>query len=332
MKKIIVLTLALILALSLAACSFEFGGGTSGGGDPTNSKPTSGDTAQTPDDTSEPPNGETTKPPTDPPSVGDPVAVNALVGTWWMRGWAEIYYWTFGTDGNFAYYVPTISPNVDYWDEYFIKGKYRVNGNAIEFYDCYFDSDHINQSVHAKNVKYFGDSERINMPQNKLLETPLKDPKKIDDFKILFEFFDALRLRIVSDRSGLHGYDSDFSYLDYNGNGHKVTIPTHSLPGLAWPKDKIPSGVPEYNDGRIRVVDTSRAGQVSIIVDRTTRDYFANYINNLILLGWKASFSDVWISDAMEGSGVSYLEKGKANISIESRGNNSFYISFWGSW
>ena len=52
MKKIMTLSLALILALSLAACSFEFGGGTSGGdNDPTNSKPQSGNSTNSPGET-----------------------------------------------------------------------------------------------------------------------------------------------------------------------------------------------------------------------------------------------------------------------------------------
>ena len=53
MKKIITLTLALILALSLVACSVEFGGGTSDG-DPTKSKPPSGNSTNSPGNTSGP--------------------------------------------------------------------------------------------------------------------------------------------------------------------------------------------------------------------------------------------------------------------------------------
>ena len=124
----------------------------------------------------------------------DVVSVKALAGTWWSRGWSEIFYYSFAEDGNFAYYVPTISPNVDYWNEFFIKGKYRVKGNVIECYNCQVDWHSGN---YIGDNKYFGVEERTNLPKNILLNTKLKDPKKIDNYSMLFEFFDPMRMRIV---------------------------------------------------------------------------------------------------------------------------------------
>ena len=324
MKKIITLTLALILAFSLAACSFEFGGGTSGGGDPTNSKPTSGDTAQTPGDTSKPPNGETSKPPTDPPSVGDPVAVNALVGTWGVRGYSTYYYWTFAEDGRFAYsYVSYVaSPRNRY--EQFIKGKYRANGSTIELYDCQYDYD----SGITADFKYFGTLLYNEFPSDILLVTPLKDAKKTDNFTVKFEFIDTMNLRIIIDRSMVDKYDMDFVYMD---KSHNVTIPTHSLPSVAWPKDLLPSECLEYVDGRIRKVDTtSNAGEVRITIDRTTKEAYIRYFERLVQSGWKDNNPDYLVSFKQGGSehGV-YLEMGKYNFKVQMKPNGTVELVYW---
>ena len=267
-----------------------------------------------------------------PSSTGnDAVSMNALIGLWWYRGWAEIYYWNFGEDGTFAYYVPTVSASVNYWNEYYLKGKYRVNGNVIECYDCYFDSY---SATTGRDAKYFNASERINLPENILLETPLKDPKKVDDFSILFEFIDSMQLRIVSDRSGIHGYDADFSYLDYNGNGHNVTIPTHTLPGFTWPKDKLPPDLPEYRNGRIRSVEpitnSSDGSTIRIYIDKTTREDGKNYIFNLIQQeGWERTWmSEAGLVDLIEGGGGFNLRKPGQYAAYFEVGETSFYLSF----
>ena len=75
MKKIFALNLILILALSLSACSFEFGGGTSGN-EPTGSKPQGGNSSQTPGDSSD------TSKPTDPLKRELTAEEKKLVGFW----------------------------------------------------------------------------------------------------------------------------------------------------------------------------------------------------------------------------------------------------------
>jgi len=276
---------------------------------------------------------ETPSETTSPETGDDAVSKNALVGVWVTTGWADVYWWEFGANGSFAYYRGTISGSVSYWDEYFLKGKYRVNGNTIEYYDCQFDSyeEHALSGNPARNHEYFDNSKRLDMPNNLLLDTPLQNPKNSNDLSVKFEFIGTMTLRIVKN-SGTLNMEYDDCDFDYHANSHDVTILAHSLPGVAWPKDKIPSMVPAYTDGRVRSVDdTTHAGEVAIIIDRTTRDCFANYINNLISLGWKASFDDVWTSDAMEG-GSSFLQNGNAKILIGLRGDSTLILSFFGSW
>ena len=262
-------------------------------------------------------------------TADDAISVKALAGTWWSRGWSELFYWSFGEDGNFAYYVPTISPNVGYWNEFFIKGKYRVKGNVIECYNCqcdYYSGDYIGDN------KYFGVSERSNLPDNILLETKLKDPQKIDNFSMLFEFFDAMRMRIVLDLSVIHNiehgdmhtYDADFNY---NSNNHNVEVPTHTIPGLAWPKNNtlIPAGTPEFSNGRIRAIDnTTFDYEIRIDIDRTTRAALMDYIDSLVQFGWirtgTTQTETIWIF---------YLEMGEYTLTIESENDYSFRLIFY---
>ena len=62
-------------------------------------------------------------------------------------------------------------------------------------------------------------------------------------------------------------------------DSHNVIIPTHSLPGVAWPVGELPADVLEYGGGRIRSMDsTSHSDEVVIYIDRTTREVHINYI------------------------------------------------------
>ena len=255
-----------------------------------------------------------------PASVGDPVSVKALVGTWWMIGWSDVYYWNFAMDGRFAYYIGTVA-NVSYWNEYFLKGKYRVNGIVIEFYDCQFDSY---SSPTGRNAKYFN-SDRYDMPKNLLLETSLVDPKNVDDFTVKFEFFNTTLMRIVTDGSTRtrENYDEDFTYSDY-GDGHNVTIPTHTIPAVEWPKDKLPPDLPEYQNGRVRSVEpitnSTNGSTVEIIIDKTTREDGKNYIYRLIQEeGWQLT---TWMNEA---SLIDFIESG-GGFSLRKPGQYSAYF------
>jgi len=219
------------------------------------------------------------KNPDDDPVVtgDDAVSVNALVGSWRVSINGFYIYWDFGKDGSFAYYVAnqrSVSANY----ESFTKGKFRVKGSVIELYNCQNDSESTGYSY-----KYFGDS-RSSIPANTLLNTPLKDAKKSNDFSMVFEFIDVMRLRIIIDLGNpIDKYDTRFTYRE---DKHNVTIPSHSLPGLAWPKNDIPSGVPEYSDGRIWKVETV-SGSIRIEIDRTTHADLLKYVNGLLQAGWK---------------------------------------------
>jgi len=277
MKKLLTLTLALILALSLASCTVEFGGGTSGGGNPTNSKPTSGNSTNSGGDTI--------------PTGDDAISMNALAGLWHTKGYIENYYWSFGADGRFAYYISGSRLVQDgllkpYASESYFKGSYRVNGNTIEFYNVQYDGF----SENYGSFKYFSD--QSGLTGDKLLDTPLQEPEKVDDFTSLFEFKNASRLRIVIDRGGLRdNYDWFFDYVGTRGN---ITIPSHSLPGSAWPRDELPPDLPEYRAGRIMSTKTSSQYYLNVVIDGSTREDFIDFVECMVQSGW------IWYSNSTE--------------------------------
>ena len=143
MKKIITLSLALILALSLAACSFEFGGGTSDS-DPPKSKRPSGNSTNSPGDTSDP----SQPPDTSKPSSGN--TATKLIGHWCLSSFPQSHqasYYSeasietmykehnntfieFKADGTYFLFHASVTAFTGSAIE---KGNYSVNGNLIHF-------------------------------------------------------------------------------------------------------------------------------------------------------------------------------------------------------
>ena len=83
-----------------------------------------------------------------PDSASDPE--NLLYGSWYcvdygVHGYRE-YYWSFGRDGRFAYYVAGLEPPQDGGEidgsvsEYYAQGSFRENSITIECYDIKADS------------------------------------------------------------------------------------------------------------------------------------------------------------------------------------------------
>jgi len=122
MKKVIILTLLLTLTFSLAACSFEFGGGTSDG-DPTNSKTPSGNSTNSPGYTSDPSKpSETSKT----PENND----TKLIGEWeWKQhvspGVFDTHYVSFRDNGTFIFSATGVG------SPYGLTGNYTVSGAWI---------------------------------------------------------------------------------------------------------------------------------------------------------------------------------------------------------
>ena len=313
MKKIITLTLALILALSLAACSFEFGGGTSGGGDPTNSKPMSGDTANSPGDT---PN----------PTDNDAISKNALAGIWGCRdGGGEHFYWDFKADGTFSYYKASTYSTNGLFTRYetYIKGKYRVKDYVIEFYDCQIDSHS------GASWKYSGVGSYLDLRFDMLpFEKPLENPKDRDGVSMLFEFIDSVTMRILSENNSIvwGNYDMDFQCI---ADSHNVAVPTHRIPvpDLAWPTDKLPPEVLAYTDGSIREIDdTSYSREVHIYVERTTREALISYGERLLQAGWERG----GFTDLLDGTGDTlWLDRGDIHLHLKMRRDDYVEIAFW---
>ena len=218
---------------------------------------------------------------TPPPSTGnDTVSMNALVGTWRVNNSGFYIYWEFGNDGRFAYFLGSSMVSSTRY-EFFTKGEFRVIESIIELYNC--QQDYYQGSSH----KYFGDS-RSSIPAKTLLNTPLQDSTGTNDFSVKFEFFDTMRLRIICDIDNpIDKYDTRFVY---RGDSHNIAIPTHVLPGLAWPKDELPTDIPEFVGGRIWKIE-STSGGLRIDIDRTTHAALANYVNLLLTSGWTYYYS-----------------------------------------
>ena len=168
--------------------------------------------------------------------------------------------------------------------------------------------------------KYFSVSERTDLPENILLSTPLIDPNVMDSFSMQFEFFDPVNIRIIIDMSERHDiergdmytYDGDFEYV-YE-NSRNVALPTHIIPGVAWPSysDLVPADAPEYTNGRIRAIDnTTFSHEMRIYIDRTTLMDFAEYLDNLLQDGWEPHGWANWnteeaLREGLSGEGGQY--------------------------
>jgi len=232
------------------------------------------------------------------PSVGDnAVFANALVGSWSRVGYNanRLPIWVFGTDGRFAYFVAK-SERADLGSGYlpshyesWTQGKYRVNGQVIELYDCMESSYFEYTTAQSDSWRYGFNAAGApeNIPANELLNGSPPEPLKIDNFTATFEFINDERLHLIFDYK-LDSYDADFNYMSGSRN---INVPTHTLPGFAWPKDSLPSVVPEYSDGRIRYLsnkidDFNGKWYVTMVIDRTTCGDVWNYTQQLMANGW----------------------------------------------
>jgi len=243
----------------------------------------------------------------------DVVSVKALVGGWfYYDGWSSAYLWKFDSGGNYARFKVSQSGftndvGTTWYSAYgnILTGKYRVNGYVIELYN----NQHSSQFAQDYNI---GSVPPHNIAVGKL--PPLNNPSPVGDFNLEFEFFDAMTLRVVSDRPVYDDYDGLFDY--YGENSHNVTIPTHQIPSKPWPKDLLPSDFPEYGSGgRVKNIVVDNAGNVMIYIDRTTLDTYVGYIYLLLQEGWYFKYSEETIEDVKKGYLVS-LKKGDQELIV----------------
>ena len=210
-----------------------------------------------------------------PPSGDAAAAMKALEGSWYYYdGWYTGHIWTFSADGRFAGLVASqvsYTNNVGtHWESayrHLLKGKYRINGCVIECYDCQISSDF------KMGVNPWAGT--INLTASELINTPLSDPDKTDNFSMEFEFYDAMTLRLVCKRSALDRYDEEFEY--YSGDSHDVTVPTFRIPAREWPEAFVKMGMPKYDDGRIRYagnrMNGDKVSEVNVEIDFSTPAY-----------------------------------------------------------
>jgi len=329
-KLLSLIMAAVMLTAALSACGSKENtggrlgdfvvGGTSSG-EPTDSKPPSGNSSQTHGDTSgtaQPPQSDApTKQPTAPLSVDDPASVKALAGSWFFKGTSESCAWVFSSDGIFATGFTSNSRAPEAYSttgtyEYTIKGKYRVNDYEIECYDCQISSTF----KQGMSGKYLTSDEAA-----KLLNAQLDKPVKCNNFTIQFEFYDAMNLRIVYNRIASDSYDT---IIPYNGTSHNVTVSTQLIPSKSWPKDLLPSDFPEYGTGgRVKDIVKEKTGNVMIYIDMTTLDAYVDYCNRLLQAGWSFSYSTETIEEVKKGYLVS-LKKGDQQLMVNGPTNNDY--------
>jgi len=138
-----------------------------------------------------------------------------------------------------------------------------------------------------------------------------------------------MHLRIVISQGIRDNYDTDFSYMD---DSHNVTIPTHSLPGVTWPENALPTDVLEYSGGRIRSIDTtSHSDEVVIYIDRTTREAHINYVTSLLQAGWIDKYEDEFedFKQGKEQTHGAYLYKGDYNLTVVYYGDGTGKIAYY---
>ena len=262
-----------------------------------------------------------------PTSIGDPVSVKALTGNWTRLGYNNSYrqpFWVFMADGRFAYYRAVNLggyPQEHY--EYWMQGKYRVNGTVIECYECKMSSYF---EYSTGSWRYF-DELPWELKNNELIVKSLPDPLAVANFNMQFEFFNAKRMRLVFDLGSDH-WDTDFVYI---GDKSNMDFPDHILPGLAWPSI-LPADIPVFNDGRIRTVEGNSlyGSGIHIAIDKTTVDAVWDYLVRLIAADWSwvgysfSSADDIedWFS---RGYSVN-VRKGKYNLGIDVNIDDCFVI------
>ena len=340
MSKLFALVLAAVMLTAvLSACEISIGnnesGGTSTPGAASNTAPTTsgGDTSES-SDTSKPNDPLDTSKPTEPPKVtgDDAISMNALAGSWyWHDGNSSVYIWIFDSVGNFIR-IKTTRVNWSNWNgstwaevtmdsasHSIIKGNYRIRGHIIEFF-----SNQVSRT-YSKEINPWGD--KNNFPVTALLNTPLSNPSNYEDMILHFEFIDKMNLRFITiETPTLLGdsYDAIFGY--YNGESHNITIPTHTIPSRAWPKDELPINMPEYTGGRIRNIRvfSSSSPKLTIYIDRATHDSLVNYIERLVQSGW--SYSSYYESDFQA---LKRGDKDKSYVVILSKDKHELYVGFY---
>lgn len=161
-------------------------------------------------------------------SVGQPsndtpdngiISASPLIGTWYsidhgFHGYAE-YYWSFGEDGRFAFYVAGYEPpqgggSIDgSVSEHFVQGRFRVAGSSVECCDIRADS----YFTWGDEWKYFPDRDP-GLIAGALLATPLEKPENAGDFSFHYELGGDMILHLVIDHSDFpHINDMNFEYV-----------------------------------------------------------------------------------------------------------------------
>jgi len=290
--------------------------------------------------------GEVPAPTPAPTSSGnDTVSQNALVGSWNFInsvGRKDMPLWVFGADGTFAYYTynegkENLGGNNTMYERW-VQGKYRVNGNVIEFYNCRVAS-YIKSYSGREYIDYIKEKNNGVMSDNMLLYTPLPETgspyitsttEHRNNYSAMFEFSDATHLRLVTEGDLL---DTDADY-EYDGSSRNVAVPTHRIPGLAWPKSELPSDVLEYgNGGRVRNVYKAK-GDINIVIDNTTRNAVCDYAISLMQSGWSAMTRDAeeYVQEFRQGKYETYDEffsKGSYNLHVTMRITGHVIIVFY---
>ena len=234
----------------------------------------------------------------EPDPVNDPISTKALTG-WWQtfQAASPLYaaeFVRFKDDGTFdIYYILSVRSSYTNWSGFqtsynasasqvFRTGKYRVRGNVIEFYDV----ERATNSAYASSWE--DELYRVDaFDKLRSLDSSYYTP--VDNFTYRFEFYDADKLRLVSDT----GADWDFTWDD--DAPHNAQIPTFMIPEPSWPTEYVSPDMPEFaGKGRLREVgryypdedEDDEHRTYFIKVYRTDKDAAKAYVQSLANSGW----------------------------------------------
>ena len=314
---------AFILTATLTACKFSIGNKETDSGDLSNfvvggsSKP---DTSSKTDPTNS----------TQPPKSSDPATLKALAGSW-SKGATGRYIdfiemVTFNEDGTFENHgvyankttitTPGGNKETAYKiSDYVTKGKFRVKGAAIDFYD----------KVSGVRETFKSNPTKWDDAWSALSEVSVKEWNPVaKDTKWEFEFTGDGRIMIRT-------ADLQIDYFKWASSGsHSVNLPEIKIPSLEWPAAALPGSLPAYTgEGRIirilymKGMNTGTPDDfttVQVNYDITTEAACREYLAQLKADGWE-------ITEYLVSQGQPTVTKGdiKLYFGIE---KDNFYISY----
>ncbi len=212
-------------------------------------------------------------------SADNAVSAKALEGSWTWATTSGSEMYTFGPDGTFSYLlVLAVNSSTFYYRdmrEYreksnpyatslFKKGKYKIDGPAIRFFEVYMGGSSASSGS--------GDSAMDKLARQKIEYHPA------ENFELKFEMWPAGVLRLKGAGDTLFGRHGEPPHPG-------APLPKHRIPPEPWPAESVGPDLPEYKHGRIMSVAESES-RIEIRIAETDKTQFAKYAKQLKDKGW----------------------------------------------